>query len=134
MKKIPFDYEYFKLRPDTKLVTRDDRKVTFVGIAPDLTLHYPVVVFIKGHRSTSVISLEGKQLSGKHAVDADVFMLVEPKIEKYYRNEYFSYASHLFESVKAAIDGNTTVSAHSVTELTVTDGKVTDVKTIHRYV
>lgn len=108
MKKVPFDYEYFKSNPDTQLVCRDE------NIKPPIFL---VEKKIKGedgydllfqNSDGAIVAYTSNGLYYKNTEHRnDLFMLVPSKEEVLYVNEYnegFGYYNKSIEDCKKLAD------------------------------
>lgn len=98
IKRVPFDYEYFKKNPETKLETRKSEKARFIG-----------ETYLKNDEDNKLVfetkySIFGTTIDGLFVVgnEYDVFMLLEFKEVVLYSNIYDKYITH-YDTLEYAI-------------------------------
>lgn len=133
IKRVPFDYKYFKQHPETKLETKNGKVAHLIG-EKKIGDKYPLVF------ESETVTHFSTTLNGKYDIRndnnnfLDIFMLLEPKKEVRYYNVHDDYiAGHynsLDESIESHCDG-----AKSVAKLIIVDGKIDFKKseTVHKY-
>lgn len=133
IKKVPFDYEYFKANPETKLETRDGQKTFLIG-EKKIEGKYPLI-FESVRFSCFPTTKNGKYDTSDNNSFLDVFMLLESKEEVRYTNVYADYAAgDLSNTLEDAIKGHG-YGAKSVAKLTIVDGEIDfkNCETVHKY-
>ena len=130
IKKVPFDYEYFKQHPETKLETGNGQQVFFIG-EKKIEDKYPLIFEseIVPHFTTT---LNGKYDTNRTNNFSDVFMLLEPKEEVGYANVYDDHIAGIYDTLEKAIKSHVK-SAKSVVEFIIVDGEIVKCKTVHKY-
>jgi len=130
MKKVPFNYEFWKANPQTKLVTRDDQEAVILGENPNKDLQ-PLIGYVLYNECWSK---NGRYTEFKESI-LDLFMLKEVEEVVMYINVYPTYTSQSFyDSIKIAID-NYGHKAISVAKIVTIDGIIdfTKCETVHTY-
>ena len=136
MKKVPFDYEFFKINPDTKLATRSGDEAIFISKASTCKAEHSVLIFETNNLIISTF-INGNYLKGKES-PKDIFMLIEAKeVVKYfnvYDEDSFPSVISLQNTIKDAIAVSGT-KAKSVVKLVFVDGEIDFKKceTVHKY-
>lgn len=130
IKKVPFDYEYFKSNPETKLETRNGKQAFLIG-EKKIGDKYPLVFENETvtHFSTT---LNGKYDKPDSDNILDIFMLLEPKEEVGYANVYDDHIAGIYDTLEKAIKSHVK-SAKSVVEFIIVDGEIVKCKTVHKY-
>lgn len=78
MKKIQFDYNYFKANPNTKLVCRNERLGTLIFLAEKKNIDNYPLVFVNQNGIIERYTYEGLYLTNKED-QRDIFMLIFSK-------------------------------------------------------
>lgn len=131
MKKVPFNYEFWKANPQTKLVTRNDREAVILGENPNTEM-YTLVGYIN---SAEEWTIKGRYQSSENESSYDLFMLQEVKEVVVYANVYSAYASEAdYISTDLAIE-NHVGGAISIAKIVIVDGIIdfTKCETVHTY-
>ena len=130
IKKVPFDYEYFKSNPETKLETRSGFEARFIGEMKLYNIQYSLLFEHKeGYYSTT---LEGYYSDGDFNNIRDIFMLIEAKEKVGYANVYDDHIAGIYDTLEKAIKSHVK-SAKSVAKITIVDGELIKTETVYVY-
>lgn len=131
-KKVPFDYEYFKQHPETKLETKRGKVAYLIG-KKKIKHEYPLIF------ESETMFCFSTTLNGKYDTNndngndyLDIFMLLEPKEEVGYANVYDDHIAGIYDTLEKAIKSHVK-SAKSVVEFIIVDGEIVKCKTVHKY-
>lgn len=132
IKRVPFDYEYFKKHPETKLETREGEEARFIGetfIRNDESAKLAFETKISIYRT----SIDGLFVVGNEDED-DIFMLIEAKEVIAYVNVYDDYSTSIYDTLDEAIESQVK-GAKSVAKLIIVDGEIdfNKCETVHKY-
>lgn len=130
MKKVQFDYEYFKQHPETKLETRDGSEARFIGKTAICEEEDSTFVFETKDCILSTF-VDGTYVEGRISGE-DILMLVESKEKIVYANVREDGITYDYNSLDAALDSRGS-RAKSVAKLTIVDGEITKCETVHKY-
>ena len=130
IKKVPFDYEYFKANPETKLETRNGKQAFLIG-EKKIKNEYPLVFESVSYSHFTTI-LNGKFEKTDSNNSLDIFMLLEPKEEVGYANVYDDHIAGIYDTLEKAFKSHVK-SAKSVVEFIIVDGEIVKCKTVHKY-
>jgi len=132
IKRVQFDYEYFKSNPETKLETRSGFEARFIGEMKLYNIQYSLLFEHKeGYYSTT---LEGYYSDGDFNNIRDILMLLKSKEEVVYGNVHEDYIAGIYDTLEDAIKGHG-YGAKSVAKLTIVDGEIDfkNCETVHKY-
>ena len=132
MKKVPFNYDYFKANPDTKLVCRDEKLEPphFIGARKDFKL------FLFEDEDTTIYHVDKDGFMNKnYPCPKDICMLVPSKEEEVlYANEYPTWVGYTNDSINDC-KGLQCYGALRIVKLVKVDGLIdfTRTEVVHEY-
>ena len=132
IKRVPFDYEYFKQHPETKLETREGDEARFIGERKLYNNQYPLLFEHKDYHYSTTI--EGYYSDGDFNNIDDILMLIEAKEVIRYINVHDGFLSFIYDTLEEAIK-NHDYGTKSVAKLIIVDGEIDFKKceTVHKY-
>lgn len=130
IKRVPFDYEYFKQHPETKLETKRGKVAYLIG-KKKIKHEYPLI-FESETMFFFSTTLNGIYDTNDNNDYLDIFMLLESKEEVGYTNIYDDWVGASCANLEEAIDRHVD-NARSVAKLTIVDGEIVKCKTVHKY-
>ena len=132
IKRVPFNYEYFKANPETNLETRGGEEARFIG-----------ETFLSNNEDCK-LAFETKNLVYRTSIDGlfiisdedededDILMLIEAKEVIRYANVHDDYVFSIYDTLEEAIKAHVK-GAKSVAKLTIVDGEIVKCETAHKY-
>lgn len=133
IKKVPFDYEYFKQHPETKLETRNGKVAYFIG-EKKIEYKYPLIFENVSCHNFST-TLNGIYDRPDRDNILDIFMLIEVKEEIRYTNVHDGYyMCGVYNTLEEAIKYHA-YGVKSVAKIVIVDGEIDFKKceTVHKY-